>query len=317
MFLTRRLPADLEARLDSFTTVTRRATDEPPSEEDLVALVPGHDAVICMLTEPMTAAVLSAGSKHGLRLVSQVAVGLDNIDLEAAKAAGIIVTHTPGVLTDATADLTLALILSAARRLPEAERFVRQGHWTRWSLDLMTGMELRGAQLGIVGLGRIGQAVARRARAFGMNIAYSGPRRAASDVESELHARHLPLDELLNSSDVLTLHAPLTATTQGLISARRLRQMKQGSILVNTARGGLVEETALSQALDEGPLVFAALDVFVDEPTVHPSLLGRDDVLLVPHIGSATRRTRHRMAELATQAVVDWVLGDTPAHRAV
>lgn len=317
MFLTRRLPADLEARLDSFTTVTRRATDEPPSEEDLLALVPGHDAVICMLTEPMTAAVLSAGSKHGLRLVSQVAVGLDNIDLEAARAAGIIVTHTPDVLTDATADLTLALILSAARRLPEAERFVRQGYWTRWSLDLMTGMELRGAQLGIVGLGRIGQAVARRARAFGMNIAYSGPRRAAADVERELHARHLPLDELLNSSDVLTLHAPLTATTRGLISARRLRQMKQGAILVNTARGGLVEETALSQALDEGPLGFAALDVFVDEPTVHPSLLGRDDVLLVPHIGSATRRTRHRMAEIATQAVLDWVLGDSPAHRAV
>jgi len=317
VLLTRRLPDDLEASLAELVTITRRDTDEPPDEEELLGLLPGHDAVICMLTEPMTEAVLEAGAKTGLQLISQVAVGLDNIALDAARAHGVIVTHTPGVLTDATADLTMALLLTAARRLPEANRFVREARWSSWSLDLMTGLELRGAQLGIVGLGRIGQAVARRARAFGMTIAYSGPRRRSLDVEHELGARHLDLGELLRSSDVTSLHAPLTPETRGLLSADRLRQMKRGAILVNTARGGLVDEAALSHALDEGPLAFAALDVFADEPLVHPDLIDRQDVFLVPHIGSATRRTRHRMAEMATQAVIDWTQGVSPTHRAL
>ncbi len=315
VLLTRRLPVDLEAALAEHVQVTRRDHDTPPDEDELVELVPGHDAVVCMLTEPMTERVLSAGGPR-LRLVSQVAVGLDNIDLAAARRLGIAVAHTPGVLTDATADLTLALLLAAARRLPEAERFVRQRRWSVWSLDLMTGLELRDATLGIVGLGRIGAAVAERARAFGMRILYAGPRPAPAEVVDALQAEHVSLDELLTRSDVVSLHCPLTEATRGLLSRERLRGVKDGAILVNTARGALLDEAELAGALDEGPLGFAALDVFDDEPRVHPSLMGRRDVLLVPHIGSATRTTRARMAALAVNAVLDHVHGRPLRHPA-
>lgn len=314
VLLTRRLPPDLEQRLDAVAQVTRRKTDAPPTEAELIEDVPGHDAVICMLTEPMTARVLAS---PGLKLVSQVAVGLDNIDLAAARRHEIIVAHTPGVLTDATADLAMALILAAARRLPEAERTVREGRWTTWSLDMLTGLELRGAVLGIVGLGRIGQAVALRANAFGMRALYSGPRRASFKVEAATGAEHVSLERLLAESDVVSLHAPLNDDTRGLLSRARLFAMKPGALLVNTARGGLIEEEALADALEHGPLRWAALDVFAEEPRVPPSLLHRNDVILLPHIGSATTATRHAMARLATEAVLDWSAGRPVAHRAV
>ncbi|MCO4769932.1 MAG: D-glycerate dehydrogenase [Deltaproteobacteria bacterium] len=319
VLLTRRLPSDLEARLGAVVSLTRRPSDRPPGEEELLALVPGHDAVICMLTEPMTAAVLHAGAHAArpLHLVSQVAVGLDNVDLDAARTEGIAVTHTPGVLTDATADLTMALLLAAARRLPEADLTVREGRWTTWSLDMLSGLELRGAQLGIVGLGRIGAAVARRARAFGMRIVYSAPRRAPRELEVELGAEHLDLDVLLATSAVISLHAPLSTQTRGLITRERLFSVSPGAILVNTSRGGLIDEEALPAALQDGPLGFAALDVFEDEPHVPEALVSRDDVLLVPHIGSSTRQTRHRMAELAVEAVLDFAAGRPLAHQAV
>lgn len=315
VLVTRPLPAQCLARLRRVVDVTLRDEPSPPSEDDLVTMIPGHEAVICQLTEPITSRVLDAAPT--LRLVSQVAVGLDNVDLGACRARGIAVAHTPGVLTDATADLTMALMLAAARRLPEAERYVRGGRWTVWSLDLLTGLELRGAVLGIVGLGRIGQAVARRARAFGMRIVYSGRRRAARAIEEQLDATWCALDDLLAQSDVVSLHAPLTDATRGLFDAGRLRRFKPGAILVNTARGGLIDEPALAAALDAGPLAFAALDVFADEPRVHPSLLDREDVLLVPHIGSATRATRARMAALATDAVIDFAEGRPLAHTAL
>lgn len=313
VLLTRRLPDDLEARLDADVDVTRRSDDAPPDEPELLALVPGHDAVICMLTEPMTAGVLRAGAEGGLRLVSQVAVGLDNVDIDAARELGIAVAHTPGVLTDATADLAMALLLSAARRLPAAAKTVEEGRWAVWSLDAHTGLELRGARLGIVGFGRIGRAVASRARAFGMEIVYAGPRRAPKDEEQG--ATWLPLPELLATSDVVSLHAPLTAETEGLMDRDAFFAMKPGAILVNTGRGGLVDEDALLEALDDGPLAFAALDVVRDEPDVCQDLLGRDDVLVLPHIGSATVATRHRMAELAVDAVLDLAAGRPLAHR--
>ena len=315
VLVTRPLPAQCLARLRQVVEVTLRDEPFPPSEDDLVALIPGHEAMICQLTEPITAQVLDAAPT--LRLVSQVAVGLDNVDLGACRERGIAVAHTPSVLTDATADLAMALMLAAARRLPEAERYVRGGRWTVWSLDLLTGLELRGAVLGIVGLGRIGQAVARRARAFGMRIVYSGRRRAAREIEEELDATWCALDDLLAQSDVVSLHAPLTDATRGLFDAGRLQRFKPGAILVNTARGGLIDEPALAAALDAGPLAFAALDVFADEPRVHPSLLDRGDVLLVPHIGSATRATRARMAALATDAVIDFAEGRPLAHTAL
>jgi glyoxylate reductase len=305
------------AQLRAGVQVTTRSSDAPPTEAELLALVPGHDAVLCQLTSPVTRAVLEAGAVQGLQLVSQVAVGLDNIDLEACAALGISVAHTPGVLTDATADLTLALLLAAARRLPEAQRFLRQGRWDVWSLDLMAGLELRGAVLGIVGLGRIGQAVATRARAFGMRIIYSSPRRAGPDVEADLGAEWLALDALLAQADIISLHAPLASGTRHLLSRERLGMVKSGAILINTARGGLIDESALADALDSGPLGFAALDVFENEPRIDSALMGREDVLLVPHIGSATRATRLRMAQLATDAVLDWAAGRPLAHAAL
>ena len=317
VLVTRPLPEPCLRRLRAACAVTVLDTLGPPSEALLLKAVQGHDAVLCQLTEPMTAAVVTAGAAAGLRLISQVAVGLDNVDLRACAKAGVAVAHTPGVLTDATADLAMALLLSAARRLGEAERFVQQGQWSVWSLDLMTGLELRGAVLGIVGLGRIGQAVAARARAFGMTIVYSGPRPAPAAVTRGLSATRVPLDTLLATADVVSLHVPLTAETRGLLGRDRLHRLKPGAILVNTARGALIDEAALAEALDTGPLGFAALDVFCDEPTVHPSLLGRTDVLLVPHIGSATRATRQRMADLATDAVLDFAAGRPLAHPAL
>ncbi len=317
VLVTRSLPESCMAQLWAAVEVTTRSTDAPPTEAELVALVPGHHAVLCQLTSPVTRAVLEAGAAQGLQLVSQVAVGLDNIDLDACGALGISVAHTPGVLTDATADLAVALMLSAARRLPEAERYLRQGRWNVWSLDLMAGLELRDAVLGIVGLGRIGQAVASRARAFGMRIIYSSPRRADPEVEERLNAEWLPLDALLAESDVISLHAPLASATRHLLSRERLGAVKPGAILINTARGGLIDEAALADALESGPLGFAALDVFEDEPRVNSALMDREDVLLVPHIGSATRATRLRMAQLATDAVLDWAAGRPLAHAAV
>lgn len=305
------LPAERIAELEQMAEVVTFGPT-PPSARALATAVAGCRALVCRLTEPVDAAVLAT---DGLELVSQVAVGLDNIDLDAARARGVRVTHTPGVLTDATADLAMAMLLSAARRLGEAERFLREGQWTTWRLDLMTGLELRGARLGIVGFGRIGRAVAHRALAFGMEVVWSGPRPVPA--ADGMDVRRVELDELLASSDVISLHAPLTPETRGLLSADRLAGLKPGAILVNTARGAMVDEAALAHALDDGPLAFAALDVFQDEPHVHPSLLERDDVLLLPHIGSATRAARGTMARMATRAVLDHLAGREPANLAV
>ncbi len=251
-----------------------------------------------------------------MRMVAQVAVGLDNIDRPALTEHGILLSHTPGVLTEATADLAMSLLLASCRRIVEGDRFVREGRWTHWSLDLMTGVELQGATLGIVGLGRIGRATARRARAFGMRIAYSGPRRADPSTETALQAQHMKLDELLASADVVSIHAPLTEETRHLLHRERLLSMKKGAVLINTARGPLVEEAALAEALDSGPLRAAGLDVFEEEPRVHPSLLGRRDVVLLPHIGSATEATRLRMATMATESVLAWARGEAIPHLA-
>lgn len=302
IYVSRPLPEACLARLGELGAVTLDGGRAgPPSAEELLRELPGHDVAVVQLTDPLGGAVLRAACPR-LRLVSQVAVGLDNIDLAVCRELGVRVAHTPGVLTDATADLTMALLLAAARRIPEADRYVREGHWDVWALDLLCGMELRGATLGIVGKGRIGTAVARRAEAFGMEVIH--------------HSRSSgrPLAELLARSDVLSLHAPLTRDTHHLIDRGALFAMKPGSILVNTARGALVEEWALAEALDDGPLRAAALDVFEQEPKVHPSLLTRRDVILAPHIGSATERTRGRMAEMAVEAVEDWAAGRRPVH---
>jgi glyoxylate reductase len=305
LYVSRWIPEDLLQRLRARLDVTYAGRVKPPTEAALLAALPGHDAAMVQLTEPVTAAVLEAGAARGLELVAQVAVGLDNIDLDAARQLGLTVTHTPGVLTDATADLAMALMLAVCRRIPEADRYVQQGRWEVWSLDLLCGMPLRGATLGILGMGRIGRAVAERAKAFGMRVQFT-------DVQGGV-----PLAELLATSDVLSLHAPLTPQTRRIIDRDALMSMKEGAALINTARGALIQEDAVVDALERGPLRAVGLDVFEDEPRVHPSLLGRDDVVLLPHIGSANTWTRHKMAELATESVLAWLDGAQVPNRAV
>jgi glyoxylate reductase len=242
-------------------------------------------------------------------VIANVAVGYDNIDLEAARSRGIIVTNTPDVLTDAVAEFTWALILSVTRRIVESDRVVRNGGWRGWALDYMLGMELRGKQLGIVGFGRIGRAVAAGASAFGMSVAYwDRDPGGSADTGS---ARAVSFDQLLVSSDVISIHAPLTPETRHLFDRRTLARMKRSAYLVNTARGPIVDEEALAWALREGLLSGAALDVYEREPAVHPDLLPLPNVVLVAHLGSATRETRTAMAELAARNVIA-VLGGQP-----
>jgi glyoxylate reductase len=243
-----------------------------------------------------------------LRIVANFAVGYDNVDVPAATRRRVVITNTPVVLTDATADLTMALLLAAARRFGEAEEMTRSGAWSGWTPDQLVGLELRGATLGIVGLGRIGRAVAERASAFGMRIVYAQPRRA------EVEWPQLALDELLASSDVVSLHCPLSPATHHLIDARRLALMKPTAILVNTARGAIVDEAALADALAAGRPGGCGLDVFEDEPRIHPRLRADRRAVLTPHLGSATRVTRARMAETAAQSIADFFAGRRPTH---
>jgi glyoxylate reductase len=250
----------------------------------------------------------------GLRVVANCAVGYDNIDVAAAARRGIVVTNTPDVLTDATADLTLALMLAAARRLPEGGALLRSGNWRGWEPELLPALDLDGAQLGIIGLGRIGRAVARRARGFGMRIAYAQPRPAPPEIETALDATRLPLDELIAGSDIVSLHCPLGPATRHLMNASRIAAMKPRAVLVNTSRGAIVDETALAAALSRGHLLGVGLDVFEDEPRVHPDLVASGRAVLMPHLGSATVGTRIAMAELAAQSIADVLAGRRPAH---
>jgi glyoxylate reductase len=247
-----------------------------------------------------------------LRVVANYAVGYDNVDLAATARRGIVVTNTPGVLTDATADLTLALLLAAARRLPEGSALLRGGHWHGWEPEQLPAMDLDGAQLGIIGLGRIGQAVARRARGFGLRIVYAQPRPAAPEVA--LGARHLDVDELVATSDLVTLHCPLSPATRHLMNAARLASMKPRAVLVNTARGAIVDEAALAATLARGHLGGVGLDVFEDEPRVHPGLVACARAVLMPHLGSSTVGARTAMAETAAQSIADVLAGRRPAH---
>ncbi len=304
-------PGHLE-RLRAAADVTLLSPTDPPSEAGLRAALPGHLALLCMLTDPVTAAVVEAAPD--LEIISQIAVGLDNVDVAAARAAGVTVCHTPGVLTDATADLTMALLLAVCRRVVESDALVRRGEWGVWSLPWMTGLELRGATLGVFGMGRIGTAVARRARAFGMHVLYCNRKPVPAEVEAELGAERVGFDDLLARSDVVTIHAPATDETRHAFDAGALARMKPGSRLINTARGSLVEEDALAAALDDGPLVGVGLDVYEHEPCVPVSLLDRPDVVLLPHTGSATGATRARMSDLAVRAVEDWIAGRPPRH---
>ena len=276
---------------------------------ELVDEVAGVDAVLTVLGDRVDEAFFEAAGPR-LRCVANVAVGYDNVDLEAAARRGVVATNTPGVLDDATADLTLALLLAAVRRLGEGERLIRAGRQWRWGMDFMLGSDLRGKRLGIVGLGKIGARVAERARAFGMGIAYANRREAPA--AAALEAVRLPLAELLASSDVVSLHCPLTPETRHLIGAAELALMKPSAVLVNTARGPVVDEAALAAALAGGEIRAAALDVYEREPRVEPALLELENVVLAPHLGSATVETRTAMAELAARNAIAVAAGGAP-----
>src|SRR5207247_204181 len=254
------------------------------------------DARVFLLTDRVGPSTVDAAPK--LKVIAIVAVGYNNIDVAHARSRGIVVTNTPDVLTESVADFTWAMILAITRRLSEGERVLRRGAWRGWALDFMLGTELRGKQLGLVGLGRIGRAVAARAPAFGMRVAYTSRRTQWDGAES------LSLDRLLNTSDVVSLHVPLTPETRHLIDKRSLARMKRSAYLVNTARGPVVDEAALAWALQEHLIAGAALDVYENEPAIHPDLLQMENVLLAPHLGSATTETRTAMADLAVENVL-------------
>ena len=281
-------------------------------ETRLVRKLQHAHGVVCQLTDPLTAAVIANAPL--LRCISQIAVGHDNIDVAAATARRVVVTNTPGVLTEATADLTFALLLAAARRLPAAEQFLRAGKWQRWDVDLLCGADVHGRTLGLVGFGRIGQAVARRARGFGMRVLYQSRSEAPAETARELGAQRVPLDMLLRESDFVSLHVPLREDTRHLIGVEQLCAMKRSAFLINTSRGPVVDEAALVAALEENLLAGAGLDVFEHEPQVHPGLLALPNVVLLPHVGSAVTSVRSLMCALAANDCVAVLTGEKPKH---
>jgi glyoxylate reductase len=309
--VTRRIPEPALELLEGAGEVWVSPHDRPLRTDELHSALRGADAAVTLLHDRVDGAFLDAAGP-GLRVVANVAVGYDNVDVAACAGRGVVCTNTPGVLTDATADLALALILASTRRLGEAERMVRAGGTWSWSMFFMLGSGLQGKTLGIVGLGQIGTATARRARAFGMRIAYTGRRQADAALEVELDAIRLELDELLATADVVSIHCPLSDVTRHLIDARRLRMMKPTAYLINCARGPIVDEAALAHALRDGTIAGAGLDVFEHEPAIEPGLLELENVVLLPHLGSATIETRTAMGVLAAQNAVAVLAGEPP-----
>jgi glyoxylate reductase len=312
VFVTRRLPGDALSRLSEHASVDVWPGHMPPQPDELASRTRRADGVICLLTDRIDAALIAACPR--LRVISNVAVGYDNVDIAAATARRISVGNTPGVLTETTADLAFALMLAAARRLGEAERFVRGGRWRTWDPNQLLGRDVFGATLGIVGYGKIGQAVARRATGFAMSVLYttsSSPGYAWTDGQP----RPVSLDTLLRESDFVSLHVPLVESTRHLIGEPQLRAMKPTAFLINTARGGVVDQAALVRALHEGWIAGAGLDVAEVEPV--PSgdpLLDAPNVVLLPHIGSASHATRERMASMAVDNCIAGLRGERLPH---
>ena len=313
--VTGKIPAGGLARLKAEHDVLAWESDVAISRTELLQMVSGADAIVSLLTEKIDAELLAAAGPQ-LKSVSNVAVGYNNIDVPACEEAGVLVTNTPGVLTEATADIAMALILMSTRRLGEGERVIRAQDPWQWGMFYMLGMGLQGRQLGIVGMGQIGIATARRAKAFGMNIAYTRRSPLEVDVAKDLDAKFMSMDELIESSDVISLHCPYSPATHHLISENQLARMKPTAYLINTARGPIVDEQALVDALKAGQIAGAGLDVFEHEPKVNPGLLELDNAVLIPHLGSATVETRAAMADIAaTNALA--ILAGQPAPNLV
>jgi lactate dehydrogenase-like 2-hydroxyacid dehydrogenase len=309
VLVTRRWPEEVERQLAERFDVAFNESGVSLGDKALAAAMGEYDVLCPTVSDRIDAAVIAGGDR--VKLIANYGVGFEHIDIEAAKARGIAVTNTPGVLTDATADIALTLILMVARRAGEGEREVRAGQWTGWRPTHLLGSSLKGKTLGLVGFGRIAIATARRAHhGFGMKIAYYGRREALPDVARELDAQFYPeLHDLLAASDFVSLHTPGGAETANLIDAPALAAMKPGSYLINTARGGVVDHAALAEAVRSGHLAGAGLDVYPAEPAVPGELLGLDNVVLLPHLGSATRETRIAMGERALANIVAWVEG--------
>jgi glyoxylate reductase len=305
VLLTRRIPSSVLTLLESRHTVDLYSGEGAIPRDELLRRVADKDAVLCVLTDRIDAEVMDAAP--ALKVVANIAVGYENIDVPSARARGIVVTNTPDVLTEAVAEFTWGLILGIARRIGEGDRLVRAGAWKGFAFDFMLGMELRGKQLGILGGGRIGKAVAAKAPAFGMTAVFAGRESRTGQDPSRVS-----IDELLVSSDIISIHVPATPETRHLINKRTLARMKRSAILVNTARGSVVDEEALAWALGERLIAGAALDVYEREPEIHPALRNHENVLLAPHLGSATRETRTAMAELAIRNALAVLDGDKP-----
>jgi glyoxylate reductase len=297
VLVTREIPeAGLRILEDFDVTVL---FERPPGRGELLEAVRGANGVLSTVTEKMDAEVMDTAGED-LKVIANMAVGYDNVDLEAAKQRDIVVTNTPEVLTETTADTAFLLLLAAARRLGEAERLVRSGGWDAWGPMQLLGPDVWGKKLGLVGLGRIGQAVARRSSGFQMEVFYYDQYRNES-MEEELGARYVELDDLLRESDFVSIHTPLTPETRHLISERELGLMQRNAVLVNASRGPVVDEAALAEALENERIFAAGLDVYEEEPEVHPRLLELENVVLAPHIGSASMETRDKMATLAAE----------------
>lgn len=282
------------------------------TKQEVMEEVKEADGLLCLLPDTIDGEIMSANAN--LKIISNFAVGYNNIDIVEATRRGIMVTNTPGILTDTTADLTWALIMSIARRIVEADKFTRAGKFKRWAPMLLLGCDVHHSTLGIIGLGRIGRSVARRAVGFEVRVLYTDVERAPKEIENELGVEFVSLDELLSSSDFVTLHVPLVPETQHLIGAEELKMMKKTAYLVNSARGPLVDERALVRALREKWIAGAALDVYENEPALTPGLSELDNVVVVPHIGSASRATREKMAIMAAANLVAGLKGEVPPN---
>ena len=312
IFITRELPGDPTPRLREVAELFVWPDHDPPPHDELIRRAADADALLTMLTDPIDAVVFDAGRR--LRIVAQMAVGYDNIDVAAATERGILVTNTPGVLTETTADLAFALLLAAARRVVEGDRLARTGGWKTWHPSFLLGQDVHGATLGIIGLGQIGLAMARRARGFDMRILYH-TRTRRPEAEAELGIEYAALDQLLRESDFVSLHMPLSAETRHFIGERELSLMKPTAVLVNTSRGAVIDQRALYEALRERRIAAAGLDVAEVEPIpLDDPLLTLDNVVITPHVGSASVATRSRMADMAVESILQAFRGELPAN---
>jgi glyoxylate reductase len=309
LFITHPLYPDTRSLLQTHCECEFWTKPERPMREEFLSRLKDKEGLVCLLTERVDGDVLRAAPK--LRIVANVAVGFDNVDVPACTKRGVIVTNTPGVLDETTADFAWALLLAVARRVVEADQYVRSGHWQGWNFDQLCGTDVWGKTLGIVGFGRIGRAVARRATGFGMKVIYNSKTRAAEDIEKELHAEFRDLNTLLGEADFVSVHVPLGEETRQMFDAPKLFRMKPTAYLINTSRGPVVDEAALVHALESKKIAGAGLDVFEQEPFVHPGLK-RPNVVLAPHLGSASNETRAKMAMVAAQNVVAFIQGQRP-----